>query len=287
MTRRITVLSLVTMFLFIGRPVATPAQSASSRFEAWNIAYAVPSGWRITQQQGRVHTLSPGSTDMVLYVVPGLYATFEDVAAELPKAFQLLGITGMPTSQPQSSTVKGMRAMSADYMGQDRMGSPIQSRVMAVLTPHGSGLVVLGFARAGSASQLAPAIDQAIQGIEATAAPMVNTQAVQALRGKWIIYSGRAEGVTGTLGGSSRSFEENVEFDGAGRFAWSSSASVSVTAPGSVGSASGANASSDRGSYTVIGTTLVVRGQSGMSAFELQIQGDRFVADGRTYLRTN
>jgi hypothetical protein len=285
MQHRNALLSFVAATLLVRSPDVAVAQPAVARFEGWNIAYAVPAGWRITQQQGRVHTLSPGTNDMVLYVVPGLYATFDDVAAELPKAFQLLGITGMPTSQPQSSTVNGMRAMSADYMGQDRMGSPIQSRVMAVLTPHGSGLVVLGFARAGSATQLPSAIDQTIQRIEAAAAPVVNAQAVQALRGKWNLYSGRAEGVTGTLGGSSRSFEENVEFDGAGRFAWSSSASVSVTAPGSAGSASGGNASSDQGSYTVIGTTLVVRGRQGMASYEVQILGDRFVADGRTYFR--
>jgi hypothetical protein len=51
--------------------------------------------------------------------------------------------------------------------------------------------------------------------------------------------------------------------------------------------AGGASSSSDQGTYTVIGSTLVVKGQQGQQAFQLQILGDRIVADGRTYLRAN
>ena len=78
-----------------------------------------------------------------------------------------------------------------------------------------------------------------------------------------------------------------MEFDGVGRFAYQSSASVSVTTPGLTGSAGGAQASNDEGTYTVIGTTLVVRGRQGQASFELQILADRVIADGKTYLRAN
>lgn len=60
-----------------------------------------------------------------------------------------------------------------------------------------------------------------------------------------------------------------------------------MTAPGSVGSVDGAGSNADQGTYTVIGSTLIVRGRQGMAAFELQILADRIVADGRTYLRSN
>jgi hypothetical protein len=102
-----------------------------------------------------------------------------------------------------------------------------------------------------------------------------------------MFYSGRADGSTMATGGSSRSYEEFVEFDGQGRFAWQSSASVNVTTPGYTGSAGSAQASNDEGTYAVIGTTLVVRGRQGQATFELQILGDRVIADGRTYLRAN
>jgi hypothetical protein len=62
---------------------------------------------------------------------------------------------------------------------------------------------------------------------------------------------------------------------------------VSVTAPGAGGVAGGASANSDQGTYTVIGNTLVMKGRQGQQAFQVQVLGDRIVADGRTYLRTN
>jgi hypothetical protein len=60
-----------------------------------------------------------------------------------------------------------------------------------------------------------------------------------------------------------------------------------VATPGLTGSAGGAQSASDDGTYTVIGTTLVLRGRQGTLSFELQLAADRLTADGRTYLRTN
>jgi hypothetical protein len=51
--------------------------------------------------------------------------------------------------------------------------------------------------------------------------------------------------------------------------------------------AGGANANSDQGTYTVIGSTLILKGRQGQQAFQIQVLGDRIVADGRTYLRTD
>ncbi len=268
---------------------AAPLRAQAPQFDAWKVSYAVPSGWRIAQQQGRVHTLGLPSNDMVIYVAPGPYQSFEEVAAELPKAFTALGLQGMPNGQPQNATVQGMRAMSANYYAQDRTGTPLEVRVVAVLTPHGTGLVALGGTRAGNLPKLQAAIDEAMNGIAASGAPVADQRAIAALRGRWIYYSGRAGGGSVLSGSSSRSYEENVEFDGAGRFSFSSSASVSVTTPetgvGGGSSAGGVNTSGDQGTYTVIGSTLIVRGRSGMASYEIQILADRIIADGKTYFR--
>ena len=116
----------------------------------------------------------------------------------------LRAATGAPSARPYAG-VRQMRAMTADYMGQDRSGMPIQSRVIAVLSSQGSGVVVLGFARAGGATALAPALDAVVQGLEVTGPPVVNQQAVAALRGKWMAYSGRADGGSSVLGSTARS----------------------------------------------------------------------------------
>jgi hypothetical protein len=273
-------------------PVASASQQAPSpapRFDPWRLAYAIPEGWRITQQQGRVHSLGTGSNDAVLYVAPGPYQSFDEVAAELPKAFTALGVQGMPNSQPQSGTYGGMQAMSATYVGRDATGTPLEVKVIAVLSPHGTGLVALGLTLMGMMARLAPAMDQAMNGVSASGAPLPDAQAIAALRGKWMYFSGSTSGGSRITGSSNRSYEENVEFDGVGRYAWSSSASVSVTTPetgvGGGSSAGGANAGNDQGTYTVIGSTLVLQGRGGKTIIDVQILADRVIADGKTYFR--
>jgi hypothetical protein len=280
----------VSVVLLVAAVAAVPGPAlrgqSPARFDSWNLGYAIPAGWQLAQQIGRVHGLMSGS-GAVIYVAPGMYGSFTDVATDVAKGFQALGLTGVPMGQPTSSTIKGLQAMTVTYAGQNQMGTPLQSRITAVLTPHGTGLVVTGIAAMQLMDQVGAAVDQIAQSIDVRGAPQPNPQAVAALRGRWMLYSGRASGTTSAMGGSSRSYEETVEFDGAGRFAWQSSASVMVTTPGYTGSAGGANASSDQGTYTVIGTTLVARGQQGQASFEIQILADRIIADGKTYLRTN
>jgi hypothetical protein len=180
-----------------------------------------------------------------------------------------------------------MQAMTADYVGQTQAGIPLQARTVAVLTAHGTGLLVLGLAMAPQMEQVRTAVDRIAQSLQVTGPPQPNTQIVGALRGRWMYYAGRADGTTSASGGASRSHEEFAEFDGMGRFTHSSSSSVMVTTPGYTGSAGGAQSTNDEGSYTVIGTTLILRGRQGQMSFELQLLPDRLIADGRTFLRSN
>jgi hypothetical protein len=264
-----------------------PAHAQRQAFEAWGLAYTLPAGWQVAQQFGRVHGLTTGTPGSVLYVAPGMYQSFTEVAVDVNKGFQALGATGTATGQPQASTVRGMQAMTATYVGQNPMGVTFQARVTAILTSHGTGLIVTGIAPAEQMAPVAEAVDRVARSLEVVGAPRPNTQAIAALRGRWMLYAGRADGTTSASGGSSRSYEEFVEFDGTGRFAWQSSASVMVTTPGYTGSAGGAQATNDEGTYTVVGSTLVAHGRQGQANFELQILGDRIVADGRTYVRAN
>jgi hypothetical protein len=273
---------------------ASPATSqlagpAGPRFDAWSMSYTVPAGWQLAQQAGRVHTLltQAGAQGPVIYVGPGMHQSFNDAGTDLNKGFNALGLSGMPTSQPVSTTIGGMQAMTADYIAQNQMGMQLQARVVSILTPHGTGFLVLGLAPGHQPGDTRSAVDQLAQSLQVAGPPRPDPQAVAALRGRWMYYSGRASGVTTSSGGSSNSYEEFVEFDGVGRFTYQSSASVSVTTPGLSGSAGRAESSSDEGTYTVIGMTLVVRGRQGQATYEIQMQGDRVIADGRTYVRAN
>ena len=265
------------------------APGGRATFVAWSMSYAVPAGWQVAQQTARVHTLltPAGAQGPVIYVGPGMHQSFTDAGADLNKGFNALGLTGMPTAQPAATTIGGMQAMTADYLGQNQMGMQYQARAVSVLTPHGTGFLVLGLAPAQQPGEVRSVVDQLAQSLQVAGPPRPDPQAVAALRGRWMYYAGRASGVTSATGGSSNSYEEFVEFDGVGRFTYQSSASVSVTTPGLTGSAGRADASSDEGTYTVIGTTLVVRGRQGQATYDIQILADRVIADGRTYVRAN
>jgi hypothetical protein len=279
-------------FAAIRHPPVTIAAAAPDHGERqtladWKVSYELPAGWQVAQRTERFHGLTTSAQGAVVYVAAGMYQSFNDIAGDLNKAFQALGLTGYPVGQPTSSTIRGMQAMTAEYAGQNQAGMPLRARVTAMLTPHGTGVVVTGIAATQLMAQVGTAVDQVARSVEAAGPPQPNPRAVAALQGRWMLYSGRAEGATSATGGASRSYEETVQFDGQGRFAWQSSASVSVTTPGMTGNAGGAQASSDEGTYTVIGSTLVVRGRQGLAAYEVQILADRIVADGKTYLRAN
>ena len=273
-----------------GNPLAmqpgAPAAMGEGSLPGWNISYTTPAGWQVSQDLGRMQMLASNTEAGAIFVAPGLYANFNEVTVDVTAFYQALGHVASPVEQPAPSNIAGMQAMTATLASQDQMGQTVHSRVVSLLTPHGTGLVVVGMTTPQQMPQLRVAVEQLASSVQAQA-PQVNQQAVAALRGRWMYYAGKASGVTAPSGGASRSHEEYVTFDGTGGFQWQSSSSVSVTAPGMGGVAGGANANSDQGTYTVIGNTIVMKGRQGQQAFQLQILADRIIADGRTYLRAN
>jgi hypothetical protein len=268
-----------------GEPVTGGAGAGRQVLQGWNIEYEIPSGWQVSQSFGRVQMLGSTTAAGGIFVSPGLYSNFDEIVADVTVFYQSLGHVAYPIEQPSQTTVAGFQAMAGLYMSQDQMGQTLHSRIISLLTPHGTGFVVTGMTTPQQMPQLRALVDR-LAGTVSAQAPEVNQQAVAALRGRWMYYAGKATGVTSVQGGGSRSHEEYVTFDGVGSFQWQSSTSLSVTTPGAAGVGS-ANANSDQGTYTVIGNTLVVKGRQGQQAFDIQILPDRVIAGGRTYVRAN
>jgi len=285
MTRLVALPTLVfgALPVTLAGQIAQAGPGASPSFAGWNIEYTLPSGWQVGQVLGRVQMLASMSDAGAIFVAPGLYGNFQEIVADLSTFYQSLGLVAYPVEQPAEGTVAGLRAMTATYASQDQMGQMVHGRVVAVLTPHGTGFVVLGMTTPQQMQGLRATVDRVVESVKARP-PEVNQQAMAALAGRWMYYAGKADGVTSVTGGSSRSHEEFVTFDGQGRWEWQSSSSVSVTVPGGAG-AGGAQSNADQGSYTVIGTTLVLKGTQGQQTFEIQILPDRLIADGRVYLK--
>ncbi|HEX9633160.1 MAG TPA: hypothetical protein VGA02_11930 [Gemmatimonadales bacterium] len=118
---------VATLAAAIAAAPAPPLHAqANPAFESWNLGYVVPAGWQLAQQVGRVHGLAAPSGALI-YVAPGMYQSFTDVAADLAKGFfQALGLTGTPMGPATPSTIKGMQAMTARYLGQNQMGMSLR-----------------------------------------------------------------------------------------------------------------------------------------------------------------
>jgi hypothetical protein len=260
-----------------------------SNFAGWNIEYQIPQGWRTVQSLGRIQMLGSDTEAGAIFVAPGLYASPNEAIADLTLFYQSMNLTGYPIEAPSETTIAGLRAVVATIASQDQMMRPVHGRFIGMLTPHGTGLNLLGMTTPDKLDGLRVTLERLAATVKAMP-PSTNRQAIASLAGTWMLYSGSTSGGSSVTGSASRSHEESVAFDGNGRFQYQSSSSFMLNTPGSGGSygggAASASSDSDQGTYTVIDRTLVLKGTKGQFAVDIQLQGDRLAAGGKTYLRS-
>ena len=260
------------------------APGSQTRFAGWNIEYRLPQGWAVAQSAGRLHTLASKTEAGAIFLSPGMYRNANESIADLSRFYQMMNLQAYPVEAPQSTTIAGLQATVATYVSMDQTGRPVQGRFISLLTPFSTGLNMLAMTTPEQMPRLRTTLDRVAASVKAKA-PSVNQQAISALAGTWMYYSGSADGGSRVTGSSSHSHEETVVFDGRGNYRWQSSSSVSVSTPGYSGDAGRATSDADQGTYTVIGNTLVTKGTKGQLAVDIQIQGNRLVAGGKTFLR--
>jgi len=265
------------------------APAGRSNLAGWNIEYQVPKGWRVVQSIGRIQMLGSDTEAGAIFVAPGLYTSPNEAIADLTLFYQSMNLMGHPIEPPSETTIAGLRAVVATIASQDQMMRPVHGRFIGMLTAHGTGLNLLAMTTPDKLSGLRTTLERLAATVKATP-PSINRQAVAALGGTWMLYSGGTSGGSSVTGSTSRSYEETVVFDGNGRFQYQSSSSFMLNTPGSGGSYGGgagsASSDSDQGTYTVIESTLVLKGTKGQFVVDIQLQGDRLAAGGKTYLRS-
>ena len=263
----------------------TPNATSSSALADWNITYRMPVGWRVGQTIGRLQMIVSNTEAGMIFLAPGMYSTPQEAIGDLSGFYQQMQMQAYPVEQPAMGTIGGLRSITAMYTSADQTGRMVQGRYIALLTPHGTGVNLLAMTTQDKMPTLRATLDQLAASVKA-GEPSVNRRAVEALAGQWILWDGKGDPVTTSSGGSSRSYEETVVFDGQGSYRWSSAASVSVTTPGmSAGSAGGTTTDGDQGSYTVIGNTLVLKGTKGQLAVDVQLGNGQLLAAGKRYVR--
>jgi hypothetical protein len=261
-----------------------PAAGGQGRFNGWNIEYSLPQGWTLAQNVGRLQALASNTEAGAIFLGPGMYRNANEALADLSQFYQLLNLQAYPVEPPQGTTIAGLQATVATYVSTDQTGRAVQGRFISLLTPHGTGLNMLAMTTPDQMPKLRATLERLAASVKAMP-PTVNQQAIAALAGTWMLYAGASGGGSSVTGSTSHSHEESVVFDGRGNYQWQSSSSVSVTTPGYSGGAGRATSDADQGTYTVIGSTLVMKGTKGQFTADFQIQGNRLVADGKTYLR--
>lgn len=265
------------------------APAGGSHLAGWNIDYQIPQGWRVVQNLGRIQMLGSDTEAGAIFVAPGLYSSPNEAIADLTVFYQSMNLMGHPIEPPSETTIAGQRAVVATIASQDQMMRPVHGRFIGLLTPHGTGLNLLAMTTPDKFNALRATLERLAATVKAKP-PSINQQAISALQGTWMLYSGGYSGGSSASGSSSHSYEETVAFDGRGNFQYQSSSSFMLNTPGSGGSYGGgagsASSDSDQGTYTVIERTLVLKGTKGQFAVDIQLQGDRLVAGGKTYLRS-
>ncbi len=241
--------------------------------------YDVPAGWRTAQNVGRLRVLE-GPEGSSLYVGPGAYTTTDEAVKDLSAFLSTLGIVGQPMSPPVQSRVANMPALSMTLQLRDRTGRDLRAVYTCVISPHGTGLNLLGVAAPQQLEQTRASADKLLATL-VMGAPVLNQTLMQAIGGKWTLYSGSSD--RGGSGSISTGHDETVEFDGRGRFAWQSSSYTSGSVSGT--SVTGDSQQADAGSYSIIGNTLIFRGRTGTLAVDFTYDAHHLSAGGRTFIR--
>ncbi len=267
-------------------PVAARAQAAPGSAQttgAWNFSYDAPSGWQAEGAGGaRVFRLPDGGG--TVFVVPGLFENAAQAEGELSGFFESLNLQAQPIEAPAAATIAGLPATLATYLCQDQSGNTLEGRYVFLLTPHGTGLVIIGLGLPERMTQVRPSVERIAASVRA-GPPAVNGQMVAALAGSWVHSKTEFSG-SGQRGSTGYDYTETVVFDGRGAYQWESSSMVSITtAPEFSLDGNSTSSDSDQGTYTVIGNTLVLSGRQGRTAFELDYRGDVILANGKTYHR--
>lgn len=265
------------------------AQTGSfEKFSGWNISYQIPRGWRVQHTLGRTHMLSAGVANQLLFVAPGMYTNINDVQNDVMLFLQSQNTTGNLSAQPVAVKFGVYNGAAATLNLQNQLMGTFNGKVIALFTPHGTGVIVMAVAPAAQFLQTANLAETLAASVKAQA-PQMNSQAVARLAGSWVYYAGRSSASLANSGSASSSYEETVHFDGRGNFQWHSSSQVSVdsrvTEGGYSTGASNFGSDQDAGTYVVIGNSLILKGRKGQFVMDFILQGGKLVAGGKSYLR--
>ena len=263
--------------------LAATALSAETRtFEGWNIRYESPSGWRSGRRSGVAEMLVADDGSLIT-IACGVDANSDEALRNLGQFLSAMQVTAVPSGEPKKTRIGGRDALVIDGQLHARDGRTFGAHFVVLFDKGGTSLWVCGIAAAGRTEAVSRDVDGIVGGADMKA-PTPNQQAIAALAGAWVVDTGSFNpGLGGGDAATGTSHNERVAFDGQGRFEYSRSSAVYVSdMPADVDPVSQV---SDQGTYSVIGSALVLRGSNGTMILEMQVNGSTLVVGGKTYRR--
>lgn len=269
--------------------------NAQTRFKDWNASYSAPAGWQLIHQTGNVHAYSDGSQQTIIIIGVGLYESTSEIRNALPQLiqgiFQTYNMRGSAAGQAQDTKLHGKSALVANYTATDQFFRHYKARSTSLVSGTGTAVGVFVLAAKERYNSDEARADKILKSVRMSA-PQDNKQLMSAVAGSWTYYDGKSTSSIAGSGYTSRSYQETIWFDGRGNYRWSSSGQVSansrVTNSGTSTGASGFSDNSIRGTYRIIGSTLIVKTNQGQQyAYEIEVRGGAIISNGRYYIRGN
>jgi hypothetical protein len=244
----------------------------------WNTSFAVPSGWRVLRVSGRAVALTDSLETSALFVTVAYAPTAADAQVELNTMFADLHYTPTSTAAPRDTTLGTHPALIAAYTGAGRAG-PIDSRAAVVFSRYGTSVTVLGLATPARSAALAAAVLNVAVSVE-PGLPATNVAWIAALAGHWD-YVPPPSAARDSSPAGKVTVTESLVFDGHERFTRQARTIVEVRGANPMT----AESQADSGTYTVVGSTLILRGTAQPYPVDIRLAGDTLDFAGRPFRR--
>ncbi len=259
-----------------GRTPSSGQRMATSRgprfdYDKWGISFAMPPGWKAGERQGLL--LLGSDTEAGLIIIRlARKTTLEQLIRDYGEGMQDEGIQLMPTMQAHAFPAGQNRAAAGELAGVAQDGARIRARTVAVASPFGDAVVVLGMTTEEKYAGLKPRVDSIAGSFQFTQpqAPPV----VEAIAGQWYYFSSSSFG----------SSERYLNLCSDGRFSENSS----IYSSGSAGTGYGEGGQTaqwtgdgDEGQ----GTVTVTHPNGETSQFQYQLNRGDLMVGGRRYAR--
>lgn len=256
--------------------------------DGWNISYTVPGDWPLYRTEGRLKAFMHQGTQSILFVAPGIDQTLQGIANDINNLANVLNLKVQPSQGLNETKMNGKKAIEGSFdIINNTTFENLKGYSITVFGQYETSLGILVLAKPENIEMSRSVLKDMLPTIK-FGKPVENRQAVAALAGTWIYYSGASSPSIARSGSWSHSYEETVYFDGVGNYKWRSSSHVAAsgnTRGNYQSSASNIGGNNSEGTYRVIENTLIVKNNHGSFTYDIQLAGGKLISGGRTFLR--